>query len=110
MNTIMRSIVEQFNEEQRSEIAKIVGDDGDSFRIEFGDEGKIGKFQEFVKNATKKSILTEPMENIFGQTHLVRVFFEKSEAKKIIDMLKNYEEGTPLRQVECCGDGCNSHK
>ncbi len=106
MNTVMKNLVEKFNEKEGKDAAKLVGDDGDSFRMEFSDEHYVNSFQKFMQQATKKSIITEPFENIFGKNNLVRVFFEKPAATEIIEILKIYEEGTLPRKVECCGDGC----
>ncbi len=110
MNDVMKAVIDKFNEKSGNQLARLISDDGDSFRVEFSEEARIKEFHDFVKKATKKSVIVQPIENIFGSGCLARIFFEKPVADEIIAIFEKYDSGAPVRGVESCSDGCNSRE
>lgn len=109
MNSVIKAVIDKFNEQSGNDIARLVGDDGDSFRVEFIDEKRAGEFADFVEKVTRKAVVVQPIENIFGQGHLARIFFEKPVADEIIAIFEKYDKGAPARAVDSCSDGCANH-
>jgi len=99
MNSLMSGLVDKFNAGTGKNSARLLGDDSDSFRIAFSDENLMQQFAEFVKKATGKHIIIEPIDNVFGTGHLARIFFEKNDASRIADLLREYDKGTPVRGI-----------
>jgi len=93
MNGIAKSLVDGFNEQNPGAV-RLVFDDGDSFTIEIQAEAEK-KFIEFIKKATGRTAHSEHVMNILSKKDMVRVFFEKSTASGIVDILREYEEGMP---------------
>lgn len=107
MNSIIKSLLEKFNSKLGAEAVRLAAENGDSFMAEFVEERHMEEFAEFLRSAVGKPLTVQPIVNPFGASSLARISFGTSEAAEAVELLKRYEEGTPLRGVECCGDGCH---